>query len=36
MEIYEIIQNMSALSGLACLMIALLATKKQLKAYSRK
>lgn len=35
MRIYEIIQTMSALSGLACLTIALLATKKQLKLYSR-
>ena len=33
MTIFEIIQTTSALSGLACLMIAILAAKKYLKAY---
>ena len=33
MELYEIVQTMSAVSGLICLTIALLAGKKMLKSY---
>lgn len=32
MELYEMIQTMSALSGLVCLTMVLLAGKKQLKS----
>lgn len=33
MHLYDIIQTTAALSGLTCLMIAILAAKKRLKAY---
>ena len=36
MTVFQLIQTTSALSGLACLMLALLATKKQLKAYAKR
>lgn len=36
MTMFHIIQTTSALSGLACLMLALYATKKQLRAYAKR
>ena len=36
MTIFEIMQTTSALSGLACLILVLFATKKQLRTYARR
>ena len=36
MTMFQFIQTTSALSGLACLMLALFAAKKQLKAYAKR
>lgn len=36
MTMFQMIQTTGALSGLACLMLALYATKKQLKAFAKR